>query len=869
MESYLKIAGIVIGGIAGLYLLYFSMVLARLLKNPFWLSHYQPVNEPPALSLAQQAAIGELGALGFVPAQWYTLTYADQSAFVLALLREDRCVALLDFRATLSTGYQCGFYSVTTQQQLLCTLDRMGCMAPDFPDRFIVGRCGNDSLQTQWLAHQQLMDAHTLQCLDANGITTKVMDPLRQVFSHWEAKGVLKREGDHYFMRLSAAVALTAKMLKNQRQLSKPPSLLPSRTEHLPALFADSYCTQEFFENNQVPRRRVQALLLLVTLVVSWVGWGALFDWGTALILIVVILVHELGHALVMRCFGYRDVNMFFVPFLGALVTGRGTAISTFKQTLILLAGPVPGIILGLALLATGLQTPLPLDLTVRKIGELFVIINAFNLLPVPPLDGGKIIEMALFSRWPKSRFAFNALALVLSLLAALWLKQPLLFVLAFFMFYSVRTQWRIAQMAAQCPASQNGSESEQVAQIFDYSHRQFGPRPLMLHYREIKMLMQVQRIQTARKVEAVFGVSVVIVCLLGTSIGLAHWNSAPRMRIPDSSLSVEQQAFHRALFDYEQVQDESFDDVEAALETLRRATDALSSDDLRRVDFEVMTAQSLSGMERITRLETLLTAGTSGLQYDASNIAYEYLWYRRTDETRRSAADRRDFLAAGIATVEKYLPEDYAVTITTRLALAEAIDDAGDSLQALAMLDTIHDQAKIREQCRCHLGDIIYAKTWYFLSHSRVADARKTLIESAYADKITEPRSDAAFAYAWILLEEGDHAEAATQMLLSETIERKKTLRQFVGLEDTPLPWYAHRLDVIYAMAKNFQWEEANTLIEKNYEVSFYCFAGDEGYRRFEEPWQKMRHQRFAEIKATVCQRASPLQHAMAEVAN
>ena len=44
------------------------------------------------------------------------------------------------------------------------------------------------------------------------------------------------------------------------------------------------------------------------------------FDVGA---LVGVILFHELGHFAGMKLFGYRDVKMFFIPFLGAAVSGR------------------------------------------------------------------------------------------------------------------------------------------------------------------------------------------------------------------------------------------------------------------------------------------------------------------------------------------------------------------------------------------------------------------------------------------------------------------------------------------------------------------------------------------------------------------
>lgn len=81
----------------------------------------------------------------------------------------------------------------------------------------------------------------------------------------------------------------------------------------------------------------------------------------------------------------------------------------------------------------------------------------------------------------------------------------------------------------------------------------------------------------------------------------------------------------------------ESYDDKDAALESLRQAADALHSDDLRRTDFQVTTALASPPSERIAMLETLLLVGKSGLEYTIDEIANHYLWTLRRDETERS----------------------------------------------------------------------------------------------------------------------------------------------------------------------------------------------------------------------------------------
>ncbi len=111
-------------------------------------------------------------------------------------------------------------------------------------------------------------------------------------------------------------------------------------------------------------------------------------------LLVLVLFIHELGHFLAMKMFGYSEVKMFFVPFFGALVTGEKHEVSQRQRAIILLAGPVPGLIIGTILYFVGEPTH---HKVILQCASLFVFLNAINLLPLNPLDGGKLIETLFF----------------------------------------------------------------------------------------------------------------------------------------------------------------------------------------------------------------------------------------------------------------------------------------------------------------------------------------------------------------------------------------------------------------------------------------------------------------------------------------
>lgn len=167
--------------------------------------------------------------------------------------------------------------------------------------------------------------------------------------------------------------------------------------------------------------------------------------WDGILLLIPVLAFHELGHYLAMRVFGYRNLRMFFIPFFGAAVSGQKYNIAGWKKAVVALAGPLPGILLGVPLGILGLSLNEP------KLVEgamLLLILNGFNLLPLLPLDGGWVVHAVLFVRHPLLDGVFRLLAGLALLGLAFLLEAWLLAALAVFMLLAVPLAFRLARAA-------------------------------------------------------------------------------------------------------------------------------------------------------------------------------------------------------------------------------------------------------------------------------------------------------------------------------------------------------------------------------------------------------------------------------------
>lgn len=102
-----------------------------------------------------------------------------------------------------------------------------------------------------------------------------------------------------------------------------------------------------------------------------------------------------MGHFLAMKYFRYSDLGIFFIPLLGAYVSGSKREVSQKQSAIILLAGPLPGIILGIVfyLLDENSSGLYLFDISFSRIALLMIILNLINLFPVYPLDGGQLLN--------------------------------------------------------------------------------------------------------------------------------------------------------------------------------------------------------------------------------------------------------------------------------------------------------------------------------------------------------------------------------------------------------------------------------------------------------------------------------------------
>ena len=124
-------------------------------------------------------------------------------------------------------------------------------------------------------------------------------------------------------------------------------------------------------------------------------GYYIFPSYKILLLITAIVLIHELGHFFAMKFFRYKDLGIFFIPLLGAYVSGSKREVSQKQSAIILLAGPLPGILLGIAtyLLWKNNAEFSVAGISLYTVSLSFIILNLINLVPIYPLDGGQLLN--------------------------------------------------------------------------------------------------------------------------------------------------------------------------------------------------------------------------------------------------------------------------------------------------------------------------------------------------------------------------------------------------------------------------------------------------------------------------------------------
>ena len=156
------------------------------------------------------------------------------------------------------------------------------------------------------------------------------------------------------------------------------------------------------------------------TMLLSVFAYALVFGWWYAVGFVLLILVHEMGHFIAARRRGLDVGAPTFIPFVGAWIELKDQPHDAEMEAYIGIAGPLAGTAGALAcyFLARNYQSDLLLALSYAGF-----FINLFNLIPLSPLDGGRVTAVLSPRVW----------LLGVPLLVALffWRPSPMLVLIA------------------------------------------------------------------------------------------------------------------------------------------------------------------------------------------------------------------------------------------------------------------------------------------------------------------------------------------------------------------------------------------------------------------------------------------------------
>ncbi len=635
------------------------------------------------------------------------------------------------------------------------------------------------------LAHVQT--AHAGICADAVEFDRRLHQSFEDLVPQMLRRGLLvaashgNTEGESFRMAVSAALRLTGLALLGQWRAAWVMRSVPVVAATAAPSAEGGGAELQAFEEHLALRRaapastRSKLVTFVVTALLFLLVGGLWLSWSFVPIVLAVVALHEGGHYLAMKLTGYRNVSVFFLPGLGGLATGEKATATPLEKLFVYLAGPMPGIALvGLAYWANAhgwWAGP-------GWIQELLVatlVINYLNLLPIVPLDGGRVVETLVFARLPRLRFAFAALCCVLLLGAGLYFEDTVMAVIAVLVAIGLPHQRRMMQLnvALQRGPQTSLDEPEALHLIFStLQQTRFGRWSFSDRTAAATSLLPELMGRRPSAKESAIGLLIYAVCLLGPIAvavvaypGLRSMASVlgPQMRMvpddvdpeparaptpppPDWNAKLAQAAqlspdelLQAHLGAAQQASDS--EDTDTA-RTHYRAAWAIAKDlptrDLRRIDTLAGLADLAdSDDEHRDYLNQIVNALVQPQGPERLKVAQaqEQLSY-----SEPAAANRvrllREAIALRTADAQPTDPTAHSV----QLQLARALDDNAEIAAAEAVLRQRVDDAMrpaLNDRSRQALEQRVLRVTarndlvWFLIAHGRAADAQQAAEQS------------------------------------------------------------------------------------------------------------------------------------------
>jgi Zn-dependent protease len=168
------------------------------------------------------------------------------------------------------------------------------------------------------------------------------------------------------------------------------------------------------------------------TMLLSLALYATIWGWPYAAGFIALMFAHEMGHYVAARQCGLNVGAPTFIPFLGAWIALKDHPGDVRIEAYVAIAGPLVGTVSAVAVYLWGRWTDSALLLAIAYAG---LFLNLFNLLPVSPLDGGRITAIISPRVW--------LIGAPIMLAMLLYRPSPVLAIIAIMAFPQLLKAWK------------------------------------------------------------------------------------------------------------------------------------------------------------------------------------------------------------------------------------------------------------------------------------------------------------------------------------------------------------------------------------------------------------------------------------------
>lgn len=134
-----------------------------------------------------------------------------------------------------------------------------------------------------------------------------------------------------------------------------------------------------------------------ISMVVSVGAYALIWGLPFAIGFVGLMFIHELGHAIQIKREGIKSSPIVFLPFVGAVIAMKEMPRNALVEARVAFAGPLVGSLGALVVYWAALQYDSDFLQALAFTG---FFLNLFNLVPLSPLDGGRIVAALSPALW-------------------------------------------------------------------------------------------------------------------------------------------------------------------------------------------------------------------------------------------------------------------------------------------------------------------------------------------------------------------------------------------------------------------------------------------------------------------------------------